>query len=172
MTASHLNQIAAFSRSLNARIEEVLKTSFKRSLSELTALVSIQNCDQFHVGWLAETLELQHSSAVRVVDRLEQDGLISRLAKDSKKQVGLKITANGATLANAVLALRAQVTESFLSSLHADEISILAKIIQPVIVAQTRSSIGVYRHCALCDENACVDCPSGSGIDDKKSQSS
>jgi len=139
MSAAQLNQIAAFARGLNVRIEEGLQVSFGRSLSELTALVSIQNCDQFHIGWLAETLGLQHSSAVRVVDRLEQDRLISRLDKDAKKQVGLKISKSGATLARKVLALRAQITEAYLAAIS-----------------------DLYRHCALCDDGACTNCPAGS----------
>lgn len=162
MSAAHLNQIAAFARGLNARIEEELESTFGRSLSELTALVSIQNCDQFHIGWLAETLGLQHSSAVRVVDRLEQDRLISRLDKDAKKQVGLKISRSGATLARKVLALREQITEAYLASITEEQQKSLAQIIQPVIRSQTATSIGLYRHCALCDDGACTNCPAGS----------
>ena len=60
MTPAYLNQIAAFARGLNTHVERELEASFGRSLSELTALVSIQNCDQFHIGWLAQTLSLQH----------------------------------------------------------------------------------------------------------------
>jgi len=162
MTTAHLNQIAAFARGLNACIEEELQASFDRSLSELTALVSIQNCDQFHIGWLAQTLSLKHSSAVRVVDRLEQDGLISRLDKDAKKQVGLAITKRGATLATKVLASRENITRSYLASLSEDEQKTMASLIEPVIRAHTTTSEDVYRHCALCDDGACANCPAGS----------
>lgn len=159
MNQAHLNQIAAFARDLNARIEDQLQDAFGRSLSELTALVSILNCNQFHIGWLAETLSLQHSSAVRVVDRLEQDGLISRMDKDSKKQVGLRITRTGTSLAKKVLALRNQIIASYLSSIGTEQQKMLAEIIQPVIHAHTRSSAALYRHCALCDDSACANCP-------------
>ncbi len=162
MTAAHLNQIAAFARDLNAHIEAQLQSSFGRSLSELTALVSIQNCDQFHIGWLAETLALQHSSAVRVVDRLEQDGLISRLVKDAKKQVGLRITRKGATLARSVLAVRAQITEAYLAAIDVETQQRIATMIAPVIRAHTTSDKGLYQHCALCDDGACANCPAGS----------
>jgi len=165
MTAAHLNQIAAFARGLNLRIEEQLESSFGRSLSELTALVSILNCDQFHIGWLAETLALKHSSVVRVVDRLEQDALIARLVKDAKKQVGLKITKKGETLAKKVLAMRAQITEAYLASISANDMKTLAEIIQPVIRAHTATSVDLYRHCALCDDGACAKCPAGTEPD-------
>lgn len=161
MTPAYLNQIAAFARGLNTHVERELEASFGRSLSELTALVSIQNCDQFHIGWLAQTLSLQHSSAVRVVDRLEKDGLIARLDKDAKKQVGLKITKAGATLAKKILALRAKATESYLSAINSEQQSALAAIIEPVITARTTSKIELYQYCALCDDGACTNCPAG-----------
>ena len=164
MTAAHLNQIAAFARGLNSRIEEELQSSFGRSLSELTALVSIQNCDQFHIGWLAQTLSLKHSSAVRVVDRLEQDGLISRLDKDAKKQVGLVITRSGTMLAKKVLALRAQITASYLAPMTEAEQKTMARIVEPVIRAHTTTSKDLYRHCALCDDGVCANCPAGSEL--------
>jgi len=164
MQASHLNQIAAFARGLTLHIEKALQASFNRSLSELTALVSIQNCEQFHIGWLAETLSVEHSSAVRVVDRLERDGLISRLAKDSQKKVGLKTTESGSTLAKSVLAIREQATKSYLAPLGMKQQGDLAKILQLVIKTQTRTEVDLYRHCALCNESICANCVAGSGL--------
>jgi len=163
MHASNLNQIVAFARGLNTAVESALQSSFDRSLSEVTALVSIQNCDQFHIGWLAETLGIEHSSAVRVADRLERDGLISRLAKDSKKKVGLKITKHGSALAKEILTIRHDAAEAYLSALKKTEMITLTVIVATVIGAQTKTETELYRHCAMCDESACAKCPAGQG---------
>jgi len=150
-----LNQISAFARRLDQLISSALRDKFDRPISEITALVSIQNCKTFNIGWLANVLELTHSAAVRLVDRLEADALIERLPKDQKKQVGLKITNKGRVLAAAILQVRQDVASSFLSVLPDRQFADLAELSREVISRNVKSELDSYQVCALCDESGC-----------------
>lgn len=155
-----LNQISAFAWRLDQLISSALRDRFDRPLSEIAALVSIQNCETFNIGWLAKVLELTHSAAVRLVDRLEADALIERLPKDQKKQVGLKITDKGRDMAGRILQVRQVVAGDFLSVLSEVQLSELAELSRAVISRNVTSELDSYQVCALCDESRCGDlCP-------------
>lgn len=155
-----LNQISAFAWRLDQLISSALRERFNRPLSELTALVSIQNCQTFNIGWLANVLELTHSAAVRLVDRLEADTLVERLPKDQKKQVGLRITAKGREMAASILQVRQDTAGNFLSVLSPNQLSTLADLSREVIAGNVRNELDSYQVCALCDEASCgTQCP-------------
>lgn len=150
-----LNQISAFAWRLDQLISSALRERFSRPLSELAALVSIQNCQTFNIGWLANVLELTHSAAVRLVDRLEADALVERLPKDQKKQVGLRITAKGRDMAASILQVRQDTAGSFLAVLSPDQLSTLADLSREVITGNVKNELDSYQVCALCDESSC-----------------
>jgi DNA-binding MarR family transcriptional regulator len=153
--ADALNQISAFAWRLDQLISAALRGEFDRPLSELSALVSIQNCKSFNIGWLANVLELTHSATVRLVDRLEGDDLIERLPKDHRKQVGLRITAKGRDLAGNILQARERVAGRFLAPLSKGQLSALAELSRTVITHNVTNELDSYQVCALCDEASC-----------------
>ncbi len=155
-----VNQIAAFARQLEMTVNAGLCQRFNRPISDLTALISILNWNTFNISWLANVLELTHSATVRLVDRMEADGLISRMAKDAKKQVGLSISDKGRVLADEVLKLRHELASSVLQPLNVQQVQTLAELARIALNANVQDEPAAYKTCALCDEVACgAGCP-------------
>jgi DNA-binding MarR family transcriptional regulator len=160
-----INQIAAFARKLDNCVNSALRKKFDRPMSDLTALISIKNCNSFNIGWLSNVLELSHSAAVRVVDRLEADGLLERQAKDNKKQVGLRISQKGIIISDEILSLRGNVVAKILSSLESQQLDNLADSARTVIASHVDHELDAYKTCALCDEEGCgVNCPTAAVV--------
>ena len=77
----------------------------------LTALRIHRGCSVDH---LAGVLGLTHSGTVRLVDRLEDDGLLRRGQGQDARVVTLELTAKGTRRAERVSAARATAVEGFL----------------------------------------------------------
>ncbi len=155
-----VNQVAAFARRLEMVVNAGLCERFNRPLSDITALVSIMHCNAFNIGWLANVLELTHSATVRLVDRMENDGLISRLAKDAKKQVGLSISTKGKKLAKEILSVRHELASNLLTPLSAEQMDTLASLARVTLAGNIEDELAAYKTCALCDESGCgAGCP-------------
>ncbi|OYT97703.1 MAG: hypothetical protein CFE49_00395 [Pseudomonas sp. PGPPP3] len=165
LTPDKVNQIAAFARKLDSCVNSELRKKFDRPMSDLTALISIRNCNSFNIGWLSNVLELSHSAAVRVVDRLEGDGLLERQAKDNKKQVGLHISQKGIFLSDEILSLRGSIVAKLLSPLESQQLDGLADCARTVIAANVDQELDAYKTCALCDEEGCgINCPTAAVV--------
>ncbi|HKW87458.1 MAG TPA: MarR family transcriptional regulator [Candidatus Acidoferrales bacterium] len=61
----------------------------------LLAVKGLPDAGSATVGMLAERLQIQHHSAVELVDRLESHGLLKRIRSDSdRRQVNLRLTSH------------------------------------------------------------------------------
>jgi len=62
----------------------------------LLALIGFPGRDQITIGELAERLQIQHHSCVGLVDRLEAQGLMARIAdEENHRQVFIRLTGKG-----------------------------------------------------------------------------
>jgi DNA-binding MarR family transcriptional regulator len=102
---------------------------------------------------LAGGLRLSHSRTVRVVDRLEQQGL-ARRARDPADGRGVLVhlTPAGRRAGRAVLDARAAALED---ALGGDERRALARLAEPLLARATASRRAAGAICRLCDAHAC-----------------
>lgn len=62
----------------------------------LLAVKGLPDAESATVGLLAERLQIQHHSAVELVDRLESHGLLKRIRSETdRRQVNLRLTGHG-----------------------------------------------------------------------------
>ncbi len=130
------------------------------SPQETAALVLIRNRSGCSVNWLHDRLGLTQSGAVRLLDRLQEDGLITRNRTAGRREVSLAITPGGEALVERGVSARSQAIESLLDELPAADRGQLMNLIERVLSLRSLPRDEGDAACRLCDWPACVpDCP-------------
>jgi DNA-binding MarR family transcriptional regulator len=124
--------------------------------SEPDALVSLAHYPGRSVSDLAQTLGLTHSGAVRLADRLETAGLISRTNPGPGRTLALQLTASGRAAAVRVLARRQASVEQLVRQLEPAEAAALDRVAGRLLTAVTTDRASARRLCRLCDEPLCA----------------
>ncbi|MFB7633919.1 MarR family winged helix-turn-helix transcriptional regulator [Streptomyces sp. NPDC056149] len=77
------------------------------TLPQLRALVVLESCEPLKLAAMAATLGVNPSTAMRMVDKLEAVGLVDRKPNpENRREVVLRLTAEGRTMVERVLAHR------------------------------------------------------------------
>lgn len=157
---SALNQLAAFALSIDDGVNTALSERFDRPHSEIETLVSVRHCDTFTVGWLGEVLNLTHSAAVRIADRLERDGLIRRTPQTNRRFVGLVLTPAGVVLADEMIETRQEVLQHIFEDVDDKLLLKTLPTVRRILGQNAGGKLTSYRRCRLCNEVMCGErCP-------------
>jgi MarR family transcriptional regulator, negative regulator of the multidrug operon emrRAB len=108
------------------------------------------------IEMLAGGLRLSHSRTVRVIDRLEAEGLAKR-ARDpvDGRGVLVDLTPAGRRVGRRVLDARAGVLKESLASLGPADRSALAALAEQLLAGATTGRRAARAICRLCDAHAC-----------------
>jgi DNA-binding MarR family transcriptional regulator len=104
---------------------------------------------------LRAILELTHSGAVRLVDRLESEGLVERRPGRDGRTIALGVTAEGARVADGVRRERADAVEAVLAPLETGERQRLETLLETLLGGVARGGPAPGRICRMCDAVAC-----------------
>jgi DNA-binding MarR family transcriptional regulator len=107
------------------------------------------------VEGLARVLQLTHSGAVRLTDRLERDGLVERRPGSDGRTRSLHVTAAGARAAGRLQAERFAALEDVLAPLDAAERASLTQLMERLLDRITRQGAVPGHTCRLCDADVC-----------------
>jgi len=107
------------------------------------------------VDFLARSLGRAHSTTVRLVDRLEAQGLVERRAGSDGRSLALHLTAAGRRADNAAIAARAAVLGDVQAPLTRAERAEPDRLLAKVLDALPASRDDKRRICRLCDVDAC-----------------
>jgi DNA-binding MarR family transcriptional regulator len=150
------NLLGALALSIADRTAEAIEASAGHSQSAAIALSAL---DQFlgepTVDRLKTVLGLTQSGAVRLVDRLQADGLVTRGPGADKRSVAIALTPAGRRAAQRVTAARGEVLEHALADLDAEERATFDELLARVVVRQIRGPGATGWLCRLCDMHAC-----------------
>jgi DNA-binding MarR family transcriptional regulator len=121
------------------------------------ALVSLREwADGRSVEVLAEAMRVSHSRAVRVVDRLEADGLARRESDPSDGRRALvRLQPAGRELAERALEARARALQSAVAGLDAADVRDLDRLLGALLDATTVDGRAAAGTCRLCDAHVC-----------------
>jgi DNA-binding MarR family transcriptional regulator len=124
--------------------------------SEAAALSALdQFLDGVSIDHLADVVGLSQSGAVRLVDRLERDGLVRRGPSADGRATSLSLTPVGRTVARDMEAGRLGLLEDVLGALDTTEREELAVLIGKLLVGMMREPGATRWTCRLCDLDAC-----------------
>lgn len=139
------------------------------SLGEAAALVLLTTLPQpVSVGRVAQVLALSHSGTVRLVDRLESQGWVTRSRGSDARQVHLTLTAAGRARRRRASKDRLDVLEACLQPLDTKELVQLNALLAKVLGARPSAADEAYRICRFCDGDLCTSaqCPVEATLDD------
>lgn len=124
-----------------------------------SAAAALSAIDQFldgpSIDRLAEVTGLSQSGTVRLVDRLERDGLVRRRPGGDGRVTAVSLTPVGRRTARAIEATRLQLLEGVLAPLDPEERDTLAELTGKLLVGMMRKPGATRWTCRLCDLTAC-----------------
>jgi DNA-binding MarR family transcriptional regulator len=119
------------------------------------ALVSLSIYDGASIERLRHIVDLSHAGAVRLVDRLESEGLVVRGRAADSRAVALHLTRDGRESAKRVLAARERALEDMLAPLTLRERRHLKALLDKLLLALPTDRRELEAICRLCDYRAC-----------------
>jgi MarR family transcriptional regulator, negative regulator of the multidrug operon emrRAB len=124
------------------------------SAAVLTALETF--ADGASIDALRRVLGLSHSGGVRIVKRLEVEGLVARAPDPADgRAVRLHLTRDGRREARRLLAARQAALTPLLAGLGERESAALERLLERLLARATGSGEDANRICRLCDPVVC-----------------
>ena len=140
----------------DAMTRAVVASADQASATDAAALVALaQFLDGATLDRVHRVLGVTPSGAVRLVDRLETNGLVRRDAGPDGRSRAVRLTAEGRGRARDVQAARAAYLASITAALSAEEIDVLRGLIGTVMAGVVAHKDGGAWTCRLCDLTAC-----------------
>jgi DNA-binding MarR family transcriptional regulator len=152
--ARSANLLAAAAQLVVDAVEARLQDTLPRSASAPTALMTIDHHRGLSIEQLRLALGLTHSGAVRLIDRLEADGLVRR-RKRGRREVELFLTRRGRRVADRIERARIATVTDLLAALPAEQRGQLDRILGNLLAAHTENEGDLRRICRLCSFGAC-----------------
>lgn len=155
-----LNIVGALALSLSDAIISAAEQPVPERGPAAAALMMIAHLPGISVEELRTGVGLSHPGAVRLIDRLQAQGLVTRETnRDDLRRVALRLTETGAAMAAEIGAGRAAAMRHALAVLDPSEAATLAALADKMLRALVSSEADALKICRLCDENACKNCP-------------
>jgi DNA-binding MarR family transcriptional regulator len=168
------NRLGAMALTLSDAVREATEAATGMAGAPPAALVSLREwADGRPVDVLAEAMRVSHSRAVRVVDRLEAEGLARRAADPADGRRALVwLEPAGRELADRALGARSRVLLLAVAGLDAADVRDLERLLASLLDATTVDTRAARGTCRLCDAHACGhyegDCPVSRAADRRR----
>jgi MarR family transcriptional regulator, negative regulator of the multidrug operon emrRAB len=149
------NLLGALGLSLHDHMSRVMEEASGLRTVDAATLNSILQTPGSSISTIASMLDLTHGGAVRVVDRLEGDGIVERRSGVDGRTIGVHLTARGRSLGKRQLMARAQFLEGLIAQLNPALRRSLETTLEMLLAASTRDGAQAEHTCRLCDEHSC-----------------
>lgn len=123
----------------------------------VAALITAANNPPASIGEIAAVVGLTHSATVRLIDRLESDGLLHRRRRVGR-EVLVEITPAGRRRADGLQDRRLAVSANFLNGLSLEERELLSKLVDRMMHDHTTHGHDRRRLCRMCARTHCNCC--------------
>ena len=104
---------------------------------------------------LSRVLELSHSATVRLVDKLEREGLVEKRSGRDARTVAIFPTDDGVAIADAIQGARMKGLDQLLDPLTGSERAELTRLHEKLLAGLASSGAFRSHICRLCDAHAC-----------------
>jgi DNA-binding MarR family transcriptional regulator len=150
------NLLGALSLAVTDRTSEAAGETLGHSDSAAAALSALHHfLEDPSIDLIRQVLGVTPSGAVRLIDRLEEAGLVTRRPGRDARSVTVRLTARGRRAARRVSAARAGVLDGALAGLSGGERETLDALMGRVLVGLMRGPGATRWMCRLCDTGAC-----------------
>lgn len=136
-------------------VDDRLRASSGYGPSSAAALVTLRERGALTVERLRRIVGVTHSATVRLIDRLEAEGLVGREPGPDGRSVCVRLTRRGAKVADRLWRERDDVLMGVLAALTAREQAQLTRLSETLLAALTSSREQARLICRLCDHGVC-----------------
>lgn len=160
-SATVRNVVGAFAQALMDAVEGDVGAATDQDPTSAAALVHLSKYGGAGINALRVPLEMSQPGCVRLVDRLEEQRLVTRGAAADRRAVALRLTASGRAAARRALDRRGKALDRALAALTGAERTQLGRLAGKVLEHLIRDEPRALQTCRLCDYDACPDavCP-------------
>lgn len=129
--------------------------------SDWAALILLEQRPGITVDRLARIVRLSQPGAVRMINRLVEEGRVERSQGIDRRARPLSLTPAGQRMVRAMLLGREKVLSEALDVLSVDERQTLTKLLEKMLAGLVTDELASDTACRLCDEQACPEesCP-------------
>ena len=149
------NLLGALLTGLHDRLAKRLERESEISGEGPAALVAIAYKEGRTVEFLRRTLSLSHSWTVRVVEKLEQAGLVNKKTAADKRAVALYLTEQGKRKAQGIVRARRRCLDEVLAALPAKDQKQLVPMLERMLAVLTGPDDCAEAICKLCEVDVC-----------------
>lgn len=150
------NLLGALAIAVVDRLDQARADDDGRGLTATAALNHLRLRPGQNIDFLARLLQISHPATVRLVNRLEADGLVERRPdEDDARSRVLILTPAGQRAALAAARKRLEILDQILSPLAAAERRQLEPVIEKLLGALTSDRWDARHTCRLCDIPTC-----------------
>ncbi len=153
------NLLGALALAITDRIRSGMKHALNRSGESAAAIVVLGYAPGLSVEILRQVLDLSHPGTVRLIDRLEEDGLVKRRRAEDGRAVALHLTHKGGKLRQRLMDSRLDTLEAALKGLTDNERLVFGDLLAKVLTNLPETEMAKHRICRLCAVRTCSDCP-------------
>lgn len=150
-----LNLLGALALGLVDGLSAVVKSQTGHGGESPAALVTLGVELGISINLLRQILNLSHPGTVRLVDRLEADGLVERRSGADGRTVALFLTEAGQERRQTILIERRQQLHLAFDCLTVAERKQLTRLLEKMLAAMATSELRAYGICRLCEEEVC-----------------
>lgn len=151
------NILGAFTMALNDKMDRAVSAAAGLNSSACYAVVTVGTEPGSTIEELRRMLDLEHSSAVRTIAKLEAKGIVtkSRRPCDDKRVVRINLTRAGEDLFSKILDARQEVLTKVTSKMTDEETKLLDGLIRKGMPDVVDPGDDQHYVCRLCDMEAC-----------------
>jgi DNA-binding MarR family transcriptional regulator len=153
------NLLGAASLAITDRIGLQMRDKLGRSGETGAAIIVLGYAPGLSVEILRQVLGLSHPGTVRLIDRLQDDGLVVRRKGKDGRAVALHLTSEGSKLRSQLMHHRVDTLEAALTGLTTDERLALGQLLAKVLTSLPECEMDKHRICRLCAVRLCSNCP-------------
>lgn len=153
--ARTLNLLGAFALGVGDALTTVVAANAGYGGEAPAALVTLGVEPGLSINTLRQILHLSHPGTVRLIDRLESDGLVERRSGADGRTLALFLTEAGYERRIRILAERRHSLEFALQSLTPSERQHLTQLLEKMLTVMTTSELQAFSLCRLCEEEVC-----------------
>ena len=154
------NVLGALALAVSDRMSDAVAAAAGQSQTAAATLSALHHfLDAPSVDRLRQVLGLTSSGTVRLLDRLEAAGYVTRGAGRDGRSTAVTLTVAGREAAERVARARAQLLSDTLSSLSDEEHATFEALVSKVLVGMMREPGAVRWICRLCDTGLCRGAP-------------
>ncbi|MBD2055892.1 MarR family transcriptional regulator [Oculatella sp. FACHB-28] len=150
-----LNLLGAMALSIVDGLSAAVEENAGHGGETPAALVTLGVEPGLSINALRQILDLSHPGTVRLIDRLEAQGLVERRAGVDGRTLALFLTDAGHERRKTILAERRKPLQAAVNSLTADESAQLTQLLEKMLSAMTTSELRAFAICRLCEEEVC-----------------